>query len=131
MIFFKRIALLFGFLILAAALLVRVEAAPAAPAFNPVNTDLGYGFNVAAWDIGLLENLGFDWVKVFNAPGSRLPVSVLLRIDVQANVGEGALRGTVRGIAQNNGAYIEAYEIGNEVNLDASYGWGTSPDAAA
>jgi len=36
----------------------------------------------------------------------------------------------IQAIAQNSGAYIEAYEIGNEPNLDASYGWTTSPNAA-
>jgi hypothetical protein len=33
-------------------------------------------------------------------------------------------------LAQNNGQYIEAYEIGNEPNLDADYGWNAPPIAA-
>ena len=33
-------------------------------------------------------------------------------------------------LASNSGANIDAYEIGNEVNLDASYGWNAPPVAA-
>jgi hypothetical protein len=32
-------------------------------------------------------------------------------------------------LALNNGAYIDSYEIGNEVNLDANYGWNAAPIA--
>ncbi len=108
---------------------LSAEARPAAQPFNPVNTDLGYGFNVAEWNVNLVQGMGFNWIKVFNAPGSRLPVGVLLRIEARHDTGVSALRGTVRSLAQNNGAFIDAYEIGNEVNLDASYGWGNSPEA--
>lgn len=93
---------------------------------------LGYGFNVAAWDVGKLQEMGFNWMKVFNAPSSKQSVNVLLRVDANsthfANIA--GFRNAVRTLAQNNGAYIDAYEIGNEVNLDASYGWTTAPVAA-
>ncbi len=93
---------------------------------------LGYGANVAEWDISLLSSMGFDWIKVFNAPGSALPQHALLRVDANythlSNVN--GFGNAVQSLAQNNGAYIDAYEIGNEVNLDASYGWGASPIAA-
>lgn len=103
-------------------------AATAAPQTYP----LGYGFNVAEWDTGKLQEMGFNWMKVFNAPGSKQPVNVLLRIDVSSNTLNDleGFRTSMRNLAQNNGEYIDAYEIGNEVNLDASYGWTTSPVAA-
>ena len=92
---------------------------------------IGYGFNVNEWDITQLQNMGFDWIKVFNTPSSRLPVNVLIRIDANHDslnnlAGFGA---EMSHLAGNHGAYIEAYEIGNEPNLDASYGWNTSPNA--
>lgn len=93
---------------------------------------LGYGANVAEWDISLLNSMGFNWIKVFNAPGSDLPQNVLIRVDANyTHLGDvTAFGNSVQALAQNNGAYIDAYEIGNEVNLDASYGWGASPIAA-
>lgn len=85
---------------------------------------LGYGANVAEWDISLLNSMGFNWIKVFNAPGSDLPQNVLIRVDANyTHLGDvTAFGNSVQALAQNNGAYIDAYEIGNEVNLDASYG---------
>jgi hypothetical protein len=93
---------------------------------------LGYGANVAAWDTNLLSSMGFNWIKVFNAPGSDLPQNALIRLDAHhTHLGDVTGFGdSVQALAQNNGAYIDAYEIGNEVNLDASYGWGASPIAA-
>lgn len=93
---------------------------------------LGYGFNVAAWDTDLLQSLGFDWMKVFNAPGSRQPVNVLLRVGADAShLGNvTAFGNTLHQLAQSQKGFVEAYEIGNEPNLDASYGWTVSPNAA-
>ncbi len=114
-----------GLLLILLLNVVRTVAAPP--------PHLGYGFNVAQLDIALVQSMGFDWVKLFGAPGDRLPVNVLLRVDANAthlnNID--AFAADLEALAQVNGGYIEAYEIGNEVNLDADYGWGTSPDAAA
>ncbi len=103
-------------------------AVTAAPRAYP----LGYGFNVAEWDTSKLQEMGFNWMKVFNAPGSPQPVNVLLRVDVNASTLNDldGFRSSMSNLAQNNGEYIDAYEIGNEVNLDASYGWATAPLAA-
>ncbi len=97
-----------------------------------VNYDLGYGFNVAIWDTAKLDEMGFNWIKVFDRPTSRLPQKLLLRIDVQHDqmADIPGWRQQIRELAHNHGAYIDAYEIGNEVNLDADYGWGASPVAA-
>lgn len=102
----------------------------AASEFAP--NEFAYGFNVAEWDIGRVQSLGFNWIKVFNPPGERLPVNVLLRVD--ANAGHLAnLDGfgdALEALARDFGNRIDAYEIGNEPNLDASYGWAAAPIAA-
>lgn len=95
------------------------------------NPDMGYGFNVAAWDMAKVQELGFNWVKVFNTPGDRLPVNVMIRLNADSSHMNNldGFRSDMRNAAVNSGAYIDAYEIGNEVNLDASYGWTTAPEA--
>jgi hypothetical protein len=97
-----------------------------------VDGGLGYGFNVAAWDVGLLQSMGFNWMKVFNAPGSRLPVNVLLRVEAQAGHlnDVNAFGDSLFQLALGQKGFVDAYEIGNEPNLDASYGWAAAPNAA-
>ena len=91
---------------------------------------LGYGFNVAAWDTQRLQNMGFNWIKVFEAPQSPLPQFVLLRVDVNAQTTQTALLDDLDAkLAYKNN--IQAWEIGNEVNIDAPYGWNATPDVAA
>jgi hypothetical protein len=126
--------LLTSALLLAAIALVALCSNRPAQAQSAVEPHLGYGFNVAFWDITKVQTMGFDWIKVFGAPGDRLPVRVLIRVDANAAnataAGISALQAEVGALARNNGANIEAYEIGNEVNLDASYGWAAPPVAA-
>lgn len=99
---------------------------------QPNELALGYGANVTVWDVSRLQTMGFNWIKVFNPPGSRLPLNVLVR--VEANVNQfnnlAAFGATMSQLAQSQVGYVDAYEIGNEPNLDASYGWTTSPNAA-
>ena len=100
------------------------ETAVAAPSSSV--TDFGYGFNVAQWETSRLTAMGFNWIKLFDPPGTRLPQHVLYRVPANAShlnnlSGFGA---NVGSLAATYGDYIEAYEIGNEVNLDATYGWG-------
>ena len=76
----KRLA---ASLLLAIPLLAALLAGMRAAA-DPV-PHLGYGFNVAPWDVALLQSMGFNWMKVFDAPGSVLPVNVLLRVNAQAS----------------------------------------------
>ncbi len=92
----------------------------------------GYGFNVAEWDVAQVQAMGFTWMKVFNGPGSRLPVNVLLRVDAQASDFNNlnAFGDFVAQLAQAQLGYVDAYEIGNEPNLDAAYGWNAPPIAA-
>lgn len=92
----------------------------------------GYGFNVDAWNVSKLQGMGFNWMKVFNGPGSRLPVNMLMRVDANVNHYNNlsAFGNSVAQLAQSQKGYVDAYEIGNEPNLDASYGWTAAPNAA-
>lgn len=121
-------------LLLAGTLLLLLAGLPAdaGRARASSRPHLGYGFNVAGWDVSLIQAIGFDWIKVFDPPASRLPLHVLFRLDARAGDLDDvqAFGDEVAGMAAGHGAYIEAYEIGNEVNLGASYGWGAAPVAA-
>jgi hypothetical protein len=112
---------------LVAALLVLVVL----PARSAV-PHLGYGFNVAEWDVGRLQTLGFNWIKVFDVPMSPLPVSVLVRVEATAQTSINDLLADLDAklVYKNN---VQAWEIGNEVNIrgNADYGWNGSPDVAA
>ena len=100
-------------------------------------TPFAYGANVAEWDVAKLDSMGFNWIKVFSGPSSRLPLNVLVRVDANAsNLSNVSGFGDfVQSLAQSQKGFVEAYEIGNEPNLDATYGWGygstnVPPDAA-
>lgn len=118
---------LVGAMVLLTAVLHLLHAQP-----QQTSVTFGYGFNVAAWDVAQLQTMGFNWMKVFNGPGSRLPVQVLLRIDANVNHFNNlnAFGNSVAQLAQQQLGYVDAYEIGNEPNLDASYGWAAAPIAA-
>jgi len=92
---------------------------------------LAYGFNVHEWDLPLVQQMGFGWIKVFSPPGQRAPVNVLMRVDAQAVHMEDveAFGQGVAALAAEQAAYIDAYEIGNEVNLGAPFGWNAPPVA--
>lgn len=98
---------------------------------NNGKAHLGYGFNLSGWDTKRLQSMGFNWAKVFSAPSRRLSVNVLIRIDANASTRNNldGFAGSMRNLAINHGEFVEAYEIGNEVNLDASYGWAAAPRA--
>ncbi len=131
----KRVWMAWATAVCAALLLVAeiwVNMAAAAPVLpSSPNSALGYGFNVAAWEVELIQEMGFNWMKVFNPPDGRLPVQILLRIDAHAAdmndlAGYGAWLHT---LATAQAGYVDAYEIGNEPNLDATYGWAAPPNA--
>jgi hypothetical protein len=116
-----------GLMSLLAALFLSPLAAIGAPPPH-----IGYGFNVANPGSPRVAAIGFDWIKTFNgAPCSpRSPHKVLVRIDLTGNTSLSDLRNTARGLAQALLGCVEAFEIGNEPNLDAAYGWARPPVAA-
>ena len=88
----------------------------------------GYGINISDpnhqnW----ATDLGLDWIKLYDIPGSRLSFNVLVRL--RANWADyddlHAYCGYVQGQAAAGIGRVEAYEIGNEPNLD----WAWSEDA--
>jgi hypothetical protein len=91
---------------------------------------LGYGFNVAHWDTARLSAMGFNWIKVFEVPTSPLDKYVLLRVEVTQATSISALLADLDAKLAY-ASYIDAWEIGNEPNIDAAYGWGTAPDPIA
>ena len=93
---------------------------------------LGYGANVAAWDVAKIQTMGFNWMKVFNAPGSRLPVNVVMRVQPSARQFHSlaALSESLRQLAQWRAGLRDAYEIGTDANVHAAAGWAAPPNAA-
>ncbi|UCC64109.1 MAG: cellulase family glycosylhydrolase [Anaerolineae bacterium] len=88
---------------------------------------LGYGINISdpnhhPW----ASDLGLNWVKLYNLPSERLPFSVLLRL--RGNWADYDDRngycGYVQGAAAAGLGKVEAYEIGNEPNLDWAWSEG-------
>lgn len=127
---FKNVYKIFSIVSLSLLLLTAVLHTMSAHRENEMA--FGYGFNMAVWDVEQVQAMGFNWMKVFNGPGSRLPVQMLLRIDAHAgdfnNLND--FGNFVQQLAQEQLGYVDAYEIGNEPNLDASYGWAAPPNAA-
>jgi hypothetical protein len=103
----------------------RAGAAPQADTF-------GYGLVMIGPHSANPHTWGFNWMKVFDGPNYRPPASVLYLLPVSASdVGNLlAVQQRVDDVLNQYGDRIDAYEIGNEVNLDATFGWGTAPNAA-
>lgn len=125
----KQLKILTVLLFPAITILFLLQSLSAAP---QTTTPFGYGFNVAELDVATVQAMGFNWIKIFDPPGGRHPVNVLLRVNADASrladvSGFGA---EIETIAQQQLGFVDAYEIGNEPNLDASYGWTVAPNAA-
>ena len=93
---------------------------------------LAYGFNLHADVQGMLE-MSFDWLKGF--PGTNLAdyppqTNILFRFSATASdlSNVAAFAQNIYDTALDNKDYIDAYEIGNEVNINnPNYGWGSVP----
>lgn len=114
-------------------MLLSIRLSPnAIPVQAQSTPHLGYGVNPTfAADLGI-GAMGFDWTKAFGPIGTRLPYRVLRRLDVHADVlgNLSAWGDWLENEARTQADFIEAWEIGNEPNLDASYGWAAPPNAA-
>lgn len=116
--------------VLVTALLITVGIAPAQSAVP----HLGYGFNVAALDTARLTTMGFNWIKIFEVPPANLPQTILLRVEANSAVSVSELLADLDNklnYLNTHSINVAAWEIGNEPNIDASYGWGTTPNVAA
>ena len=144
---FLALALL---LVLSAPLSAHTTPLPSYPgqlapqSASEIPPHLGYGANLRdpAHIESLFAPLGFEWIKLYeqyNAlPTQRLPYHVLYRIDVhrgdrwsgsplRPNLAK--IASDIRQIAQNSLGLVEAYEIGNEPNMNWQWG-GQPPDPA-
>ena len=92
---------------------------------------MGYGLILTGPDSAPVQSMRFNWMKVFGEPHRREPVNVLLQIRTSAFAAPHLREKSLAEVVQGYGGWIDAYEIGNEVNLDAGYGWAAPPDAAA
>ncbi len=92
---------------------------------------LGYGLITYHYDPQQLIHMNFGWIKLFNdPPQSPQAQPVLLRVDVTATT---MLTDFQADLANKLAfaQYVDAWEIGNEPNIDAAYGWAAPPDALA
>ncbi len=106
----------------------------ATPVPTPVPRKPGWGINVAEWkDLRIPYELGFDWIEVFLPPEYPIPpYKILYRVDLgkavtgrQEEIDQFAR--VVEGVAYKSRGVIQAYQIGNEVNLSREWGGG-QPD---
>lgn len=112
--------------------------APPAPTLppTPVPRKPNWGINVADWsNTRLLYELGFEWIQTFLPPDYPVPpFRILYRISLgKAVTGDPAeieqFARVVEGVAQKHRGVIQAYSIGNEVNLSREWAGGR-PDPA-
>ncbi len=95
---------------------------------------LGYGFNAVNPGNPRLTATGFNWIKIFDVLPDNLPQTVLLRIEVRHDVSVAGLLADIDdklNFLDAHSLVVAAWEIGNEPNIDADYGWGATPDVAA
>ena len=102
----------------------------------PHSPDPIRGVNVANSDsanIAPLKDLGFTWVQTFLPPTVRLePFKVLYRVSLGKAVSGkpediDQFAEVIEGVAKQNGEFIDAYSVGNEVNLAREWA-GQQPD---
>ena len=121
----------------AAAALVTVTGRPGIavlPAHAEIPPHLGYGINVRQESRidPLVAPLGFEWVKLWeeyedDPPVERLPYKVLFAIECDGMPADLDQRGDhVEETARAGLGFVEAYEIGNEPNVERFWG-GASP----
>jgi hypothetical protein len=117
---------------------VRPAAVPLPEPLDPISLlppHLGYGINVRLEDNvdPLFAPLGLEWIKLWeeyegDPPSERLPYQVLFSIErngMATDLDEWGDR--VEAIAEAGLGRVEAYEIGNEPNVDRFWGW-AAPD---
>jgi len=101
------------------------------PDWSAGSHQMGYGVNPTNPGDPGIAGMAFDWTKAWGGVG-RLPYRVLRREMVNAST-LGDLSDWGAGLeseAASQRDYVEAWEIGNEPNLDAPYGWAAPPNAA-
>ena len=97
---------------------------------TPPLMPFGYGVSVAAPDARRAAELGFNWIEVYTTPAQPQPTRVLYRVQLSASdwSNQAAFRRRLVRQIYASASFIDAFEIGNEVNLQSE--WGAPPDAA-
>lgn len=105
------------------------------PASAQTTPPASFGFGVASAypDGNQVSNMGFNWMLVYDPPNQRQPVKVLYRVPanrwhLDSDYGEWRFESEMYQLTSQRGEWIDAYEIGNEVNLYVN-GWEAPPDA--
>lgn len=98
------------------------------PTATQLMDEFGYGVSVLPWTAEGMP--GFQWKKVYLPPSVRLPNHILYRMPYTAydHLDLAGFAARVQRLTQKYGDFIEAYEIGNEVNLYRT-GWEGFPRA--
>jgi hypothetical protein len=105
---------------------------------SPYPPHLGYGINVRLEESidPLFAPLSLEWIKLWEEyegapPAERLPYQVLYVIDLREGMPTDLDQwgDEVEGIARAGLGYVDAYEIGNEPNVDRFWGY-EPPDPA-
>lgn len=96
-----------------------------------------FGAAVAEPDGARVDRMGFNWMLVYDPPNQRQPVNVLYRVpvnhwsyDPDDYYSRWQFQNWLYHLAGEQGNWIDAYEIGNEVNLYVN-GWEAPPDPVA
>ncbi|MCB9430645.1 MAG: hypothetical protein H6668_01560 [Ardenticatenaceae bacterium] len=94
--------------------------------------DFGYGASTAHWGNNGIRQMNFNWVKIYDPPHRRKPNNMLWRIDVNGHDAADldSFAAEFRRQIRRYDNFVEAYEIGNEVNLGQN-GWEQPPNAAS
>ena len=130
----KRIVLILTLIItcLAASWVPRMsnaEGAQQVPTTAPP-AEFGYGFSQISADGNHAYQLGFNWIQSYYPPTAQQLTKVLYRVQVMAaDLSDlAAFKSELADLGSQAGNFIDAYEIGNEVNLASE--WGDPPVAA-
>lgn len=115
--------------------LLALGLQPAQATNHTPDAQLRYGIGVAAPDAAAVLRMGFDWMGVYELPNQRYPVNILYRLPLNRwhvkDVSYWEVERFKYELHYQLTGYedrIEAYEIGNEVNLYAN-GWDAPPNA--
>jgi hypothetical protein len=118
-----------------AAVSLSARAAAPEPVSLPSDSyppHLGYGINVRLEESidPLFSPLGLEWIKLWEEyegapPAERLPYQVLYAIDLREGMPTDLDQwgDDVEEIARAGLGYVEAYEVGNEPNVDRFWGY--------
>ena len=112
-----------------------VPAPSVATASTPSVTPFAFGAAVAHRDGERVAGMGFNWMLVYDPPHRREPVKVLYRLplnhwsyNTDDDVSRWQFEDWLYRLVGEHGDWIDAYEIGNEVNLYVN-GWEAPPNA--